>query len=131
MTEHDSGAPARPGRARAERAQPVAGWTSQEQATLEGLIKQLVTDQAHGPTTVVAAALLVLARLLREENDVARLSGSLTRVANVVFRAARLTGQETDLEAATRQILVDLGLGDDRSPGRREPATDRSRRVRA
>lgn len=64
----------------------------------------------------IGALRIVLARLLAEEDDPARLATSIPRVVDAVVRAVRaqhaLTGEMAEgLSGAVTQILVELGLG--------------------
>ncbi len=64
----------------------------------------------------IGALRLVLARLLVEEEDPARLATSIPRVVDAVVRAIRtqraISGDTAEgLTSAVTQVLIDLGLG--------------------
>ncbi len=64
----------------------------------------------------IGALRLVLARVLAEEEDPARLATSIPRIVDAVVRAVRaqwtLSGtMAEDLTEALTQVLIDLGLG--------------------
>jgi hypothetical protein len=72
--------------------------------------------QEHGPGDEIGALRFVLARLLAEEQDAAKLAASVTRVASAAVQAARaqrtISGESADgLTSALTQILVELDEG--------------------
>jgi len=66
----------------------------------------------------ISALRLVLARVLAEEDDPARLAASIPRIVDAVVRAVRTqrtlaAGTAEGLTAAMTQVLLELGLGGD------------------
>jgi len=88
------------------------------------LIEQRVTELLTQPGTEeslaeeIGALRLVLARVLAEEDDPARLAASIPRIVDAVVRAVRTqrtlaAGTAEGLTAAMTQVLLELGLGGD------------------
>ena len=72
--------------------------------------------QERGPDDEIGALRFVLARLLAEEQDPAKLAASVTRVASAVVQAARaqraISGDAAEgLTSALTQILTELDEG--------------------
>ena len=63
----------------------------------------------------IGALRLVLARVLAEEEDPARLATSIPRIVDAVVQAQRtLSGtMAEDLTEALTQVLIELGLGEE------------------
>ncbi len=99
---------------------------SQAHAALERRIDEAVSRYAAATglereslTEEIGALRIVLARLLAEEDDPARLATSIPRVVDAVVRAVRtqraIDGAMAEgLTDAVTQVLIELGLGGDR-----------------
>lgn len=80
-----------------------------------------VLAQAGGAQSLaeeIGALRLVLARVLAEEDDPARLAASIPRIVDAVVRAVRaqraLSGVQAEgLTEALTQVLIELGLGEE------------------
>lgn len=80
-----------------------------------------VLGQAGGAGSLaeeIGALRLVLARVLAEEDDPARLARSIPRIVDAVVRAVRaqraLSGAQAEgLTEALTQVLLELGLGEE------------------
>lgn len=105
-----------------DRAGPAAESAPPLSPAFRELIEQRVSELLAQPgyeeslAEEIGALRLVLARVLAEEDDPARLAASIPRIVDAVVRAVRTqrtlaAGTAEGLTAAMTQVLLELGLG--------------------
>lgn len=100
--------------------EPPSSTEARLRARLEERIAAVLAQagSAQSLAEEIGALRLVLARVLAEEDDPARLAASIPRIVDTVVRAVRaqraLSGvQAQGLTEALTQVLIELGLGEE------------------